>query len=208
MTEFESKIYEVIASSNGIKGSEIASALQVDKKEVNSILSKSAALKALVRQDNDYRWHLIAAKKGTGEVVNSPKPDDELHRLCNYYLQCISLESSGSVSQFLHSKYEASYIVLSDLKIEPQKDIAALNLLQKINANKDKRAYLGYPISIYTIHSNKGSFQKIAPVFLFPIEYNGGTVEISWVPCVNMEVIRGYCGGKGHVLLSLEDVLY
>ena len=202
MTEFESKIYEVIASSNGIKGSEIASALQVDKKEVNSILSKSAALKALVRQDNDYRWHLIAAKKGTGEVVNTPKPDDELHRLCNYYLQCISLESSGSVSQFLHSKYEASYIVLSDLKIEPQKDIAALNLLQKINANKDKRAYLGYPISIYTIHSNKGSFQKIAPVFLFPIEYNGGTVEISWVPCVNMEVIRGYCGGKGEALAN------
>ena len=48
MTEFETKIYNIIASSNGIKGSEIAKNLQVDKKEVNSALANSYALKALV----------------------------------------------------------------------------------------------------------------------------------------------------------------
>ena len=202
MTEFENKIYEVISSANGIKGAEIAKVLQVDKKEVNSALSKSTALKALVKQDNDYRWHLLAGKTRAGDAVAKPKPDERLHRLCNYYLQCISLEASGSVSQFLSSKYDQCYVVLSGLKIDPQKDTDALNLLKKINDNKDKKAYLGYPIRIYTIHSNKGSFQRIAPVFLFPVEYNGGTVEISWVPCVNMEVIKGYCGGKGDALAN------
>ena len=201
MTDFESKIYEVIASSDGIKGSEIAKALQVDKKEVNSTLSKSASLKALVKQDNNFKWHLLAAKKAAGKAVAKPKPDEDLRRLCNYYLQCISLEASGSVSQFLLS-YDPSYVVLNGLKIDPQKDLAALNLLQKINANKEKKAYLGYPIRIFTIRSNKGSFQKIAPVFLFPVEYNGGSLEISWIPCVNMEVIRGYCGSKGEALAN------
>ena len=201
MTDFESKIYEVIASSDGVKGSEIAKALQVDKKEVNSTLSKSASLKALVKQDNNFKWHLLAAKKAAAEAVAKPKPDEDLRRLCNYYLQCISLEASGSVSQFLLS-YDPSYVVLNSLKIDPQKDLAALNLLQKINAKKEKKAYLGYPIRIFTIRSNKGSFQKIAPVFLFPIEYNGGSLEISWIPCVNMEVIRGYCGGKGEALAN------
>ena len=202
MTELEKKIYEVIAASNGIKGAEIAKALQLDKKEVNSTLSRSAALKALVKQGNDYKWYLISGTSSGMGTKSLPKPDEDLRRLCSYYLQCISLEASGSVSQFLRSKFDPNYVVLNGLRIDPQRDLAALNLLQRINANRDKKAYLGYPVRIYTIRSNKGSFQMIAPVFLFPVEYNGGSVDVSWVPCINMEVIKGYCGGKGEALVN------
>ena len=202
MTALESKIYKVIAASHGIKGAEIANKLQMDKKEVNSTLSKSSALKALVKQENDYKWYLIAHNSVGVSNGYVPKPDEELHRLCNYYLQCISLEASGSVSHFLKSKFEPGYVVLNGLKIDPKLDLPALNLLQKINADKDKKAYLGYPVRIYTLHGKNGPFKKIAPVFLFPIEYTGGMVEISWVPCVNQEVIRGYCGGKGDTLAN------
>lgn len=202
MTDFETKIYDVIASSNGIKGAEIAKALQVDKKEVNSTLSRSVALKALVKQDNDYRWHLIAAKKAKISSVTEPKPDEDLRKLCNYYLQCISLEASGSVSQYLINNFSPNYVVLNGLEIDPQKDVAALDLLQRINAKRDKKAYVGYPVRIYTIHGKNGPFQKIAPVFLFPIEYIGGKAEVSWTPCINMEVIRGFCGGKSETLAN------
>ena len=39
MNNFEQKIYKIIAESNGIKGSEIAKKLDVDKKEVNSLFA-------------------------------------------------------------------------------------------------------------------------------------------------------------------------
>lgn len=202
MTEFETKIYNIIASFNGIKGSEIAKNLQVDKKEVNSALANSYALKALVKQDNEYRWHLISAKKAEEANDTKPEPDEDLRKLCNYYLQCISLEASGSVSQYLTSIYDLSYVVLNGLNIDSQKDLSAVNLLKKINAKKDKKAYMGYPVRIYTLYGKNGPFQKIAPVFLFPIEYTNGKVEVSWIPCINMEVIKGYCGGKGEALAN------
>ena len=113
MTALESKIYKVIAASHGIKGAEIANKLQMDKKEVNSTLSKSSALKALVKQENDYKWYLIAHNSVGVSNGYVPKPDEELHRLCNYYLQCISLEASGSVSHFLKSHFWVSILQCS-----------------------------------------------------------------------------------------------
>ena len=58
MNDFEKKIFDVIARSKGVKGAEIANNLGVDKKLVNSTLSNSAALKAVVKQQSDFRWYL------------------------------------------------------------------------------------------------------------------------------------------------------
>ena len=197
MTDFEKNIYNAIASSNGIKGAEIAKLLHVEKKQVNSTLSRSSALKAVVKQGSDYKWYLIADNKPKNSGKIAPKPDEDLQKLCNYYLQCISLESSSSVSQFLSSKYDYKYAILNDLKIDSGKDTEAISLLNRIASNREKKAYLGYPIRIFTVFGKGGvPYKKIAPVFLFPIEYVGGNAEVSWIPTINMEVIRGYCGGS------------
>lgn len=212
MTDFEKNIYNAIASSNGIKGAEIAKLLHVEKKQVNSTLSRSSALKAVVKQGSDYKWYLIADNKPKNRGKIAPKPDEDLQKLCNYYLQCISLESSSSVSQFLSSKYDYKYAILNDLKIDSGKDTEAISLLNRIASNREKKAYLGYPIRIFTVFGKGGvPYKKIAPVFLFPIEYVGGNAEVSWIPTINMEVIRGYCGGSEdslvNELVSLETEL-
>jgi len=197
MTDFEKNVYQVIANSNGIKGSEIAAKLGVEKRTVNSILANSIALKAVVKQESDFKWYLIntqrAGSKKTADATQ-PKPDEDLRKLCYYYLNCISLESSSSVSQFLTSKYSLKYEVLNGLCLDSDYDQAALSLLKKISSNRDSKAYLGYPVRIYTIYGKDGTaYQKIAPIFLFPVEYNGGRAEISWLPSINMEVLKGFC---------------
>ena len=132
-------------------------------------------------------------------------PDKDLHNLCNYYLNCLALEASSSVSQFLTSNFSLQYAVLNGLGIDDDRDLEAKNLLSKISSNRDAKAYLGYPVRIYTIHSTKGSFKKIAPIFLFPVDYMAGKVEISWLPAINMEVIKGYANA-GSDALAVELV--
>lgn len=212
MTALEKQIYEIIAKSNGIKGSDIADALQLDKKAVNSTLSQSNALRAVVKQESNYKWYLISSGKSGGNAMPTPEPDEDLKKLCSYYLQCISLESSSSVSQFLESKFDKEYVVLNGLGINVQTDSEALSLLAKTSANRDKKAYLGYPVRIYTIYGKGGiPYKKIAPVFLFHVDYTNGIVEISWVPSINMEVLKGYCVGSSDTLanelVSLETEL-
>ena len=203
MTTLERQIYEIIAKANGIKGAEIARILQLDKKAVNSTLSQSSALKALVKQNADYKWYLIVSGKNEITEKDAPEPDNDLSKLCSYYLQCITLEASSSVSQFLESKYDKEYSVLSGLEINANKDTSAIALLNRIVGDKDKKAYLGYPIMIFTIYGKGGiPYKRIAPVFLFPVDYPGGDVEISWVPSINMEVLKQFCTGSTETLAN------
>lgn len=195
MTDLENRIYKEIANANGIKGSEIAARLGVEKGLVNSVLYSSYALKALVRQDRStYKWYVIAnSSHSSVKQVSLPEPDKDLRDICNYYLSCLSMESGSSVSQFLKSNYSLRYAPLNGLGINPEVDHSAILLLNKINVNRDSKAYLGYPIRIYTVYGKGGiPYSKIAPVFLFPVDYTGGKVTISWVPSVNMEVLKGY----------------
>ncbi len=196
MKDLENKIYSAILNANGIKGSEIAANLGLEKKIINSTLSNSAALKALVHQDvATYKWFVISqpATPTGGHPSVVPTPDKDLKNICNYYLNCLSLESSSSVSQFLSSKYGLQYALLNGLEVNSDRDDEAVSLLNKINSNRNSKAYLGYPVRIYSIFSKAGAeYKKIAPIFLFPVEYSGGQVSINWMPSVNMEVLKGY----------------
>ena len=69
MTTLEKQIYEIISKANGIKGSDIANALQLDKRTVNSTLSQSHALKAVVKQESDYKWYLISSGKSNSKMA-------------------------------------------------------------------------------------------------------------------------------------------
>lgn len=204
------QIYAVIASSkDGIKGSEIASKLGVAKPIVNSLLSKDPSLKALVMQTQDFKWHLLHSNPTPGGKL--PEPDKTLNALCNYYLECISRESSNKVFAYLTSQFSLDYSVLSDLSIDPERDQDAIKLLNKINSDKAMVAYLGYPIRISTFSSPKGTFRTVAPVFMLPVDYTGGQVTIAPSPKLNMEIIEKYCGIHGESaaieLLHLETEL-
>ncbi|OQB20467.1 MAG: RecBCD enzyme subunit RecD [Firmicutes bacterium ADurb.Bin182] len=203
MTDFEKNIYQIIADTNGIKGSEIAAKLGVEKRTVNSTLANSTTLKAVVKQESDFKWYLINTQRtGSKKTVTAPpKPDEDLRKHCYYYLNCLSLESSSSVSQFLTSKFSLQYEVLNGLGLDSDNDKAALSLLYNISSSRDFKAYLGYPVRIFTIFGKDGTaYQKIAPVFLFPVEYNGGHAEISWLPSINMEVLKAFCDNNSNSL--------
>ena len=123
MTELEKKIFEAVsANRNGLKGKEIANIIGEERSKVNSVLSTSIDLKALVVQGADYRWRVIGTtgQTTTAEPGAAPRPDPDLHNICSYYLNCITLESSNSVSQFLTSRYQLNYAQIKGLKIDPQ----------------------------------------------------------------------------------------
>lgn len=195
MNELETKIYEVIGRNNGITGAAIAKILGTEAKVVNSSLYKSDTLKALVYQTQDYKWRVIGKKLNPGQ--KAPEPDAQLSALCKYYLECISLESSNNVSQFLTSNFALNYAVLSRLGIDPVADEDAIELLHRINGNKTLVAYLGYPICIYSFARRNEQFRRIAPVFLFPVDYHGGKITIDWNPKINMEIINRFSWNSG-----------
>lgn len=195
--------------ANGIKGADIALKIGIDKRVVNSTLANSKTLKAFVRQGPDFKWYVIdnQSPDRMNANQNPVQPDEDLKNLCNYYINCISMESSSSVAQFLTSNHSLKYAVLSGIGLEADRDQEALNLLNRISTNRDAKAYLGYPVRVYTLYSNRNgnAYQNIAPVFLFPVEYAAGNMEISWRPSINMEVLKGYCG-KNLDSLSVELV--
>lgn len=205
MTSLETHIYQIISAANGIKGADIAAKIGIKKETVNSTLANSVALKAVVYQDNLFMWYTKGKSFKNQATTNAPIPDKDLRNLCNYYLSCLALEASSSVSQWLTSNYDLRYTVLNGLEVNDDKDQNAKTLLNRIRSNKDAKAYLGYPVRIYTIHSAKGSFRKIAPVFLFPVDYTSGKVEISWLPAINMEIVKGYAN-SGSDALAVELV--
>lgn len=205
MTNLEEQIYQIISASNGIKGADIAAKIGEEKRIVNSNLANSAALKAVVYQDENYRWHVRSKNSDKKSVtVNVPTPDKDLRNLCNYYLSCLALEKYNSVSQWLTSWYDLQYAVLNGLIIDDEKDIEAKNLLSRINSDRDSKAYLGYPVQIYTIHSANGEHKRIAPIFLFPVDYTAGKVEISWSPAINKEIVERY-GYAGPDAVAIES---
>ena len=76
--------------------------------------------------------------------------NDLLKNLCDYYLNCISLESGNTISQPLSGRGKLQYIPVSGLEINPELDRSLTAFLIGINMSKDLKAYLGYPIRIYT----------------------------------------------------------
>ena len=168
-------ILNLIKTSNGLKASEIAQKLNLDKNEVKAVLLTD--LKDLCYQDTRYKWYF---HQDDSSVVNNKKNvDTKLSNLCRYYLNCLNIEDNNSISEFLSSNYSLKYIELKNLDISSEKNIDAVNFLHKTlsTPNKNMVTYVGYPVMVEKIFSSKTnkSYLKVAPVFLFPVEYNAGS---------------------------------
>lgn len=185
-------ILNLIKTSNGLKASEIAQKLNLDKNEVKAVLLTD--LKDLCYQDTRYKWYF---HQDDSSVVNNKKNvDTKLSNLCRYYLNCLNIEDNNSISEFLSSNYSLKYIELKNLDISSEKNIDAVNFLHKTlsTPNKNMVTYVGYPVMVEKIFSSKTnkSYLKVAPVFLFPVEYNAGEINVSSIPSINKEVIKQY----------------
>ncbi len=199
MTVTEKEILNLISAANGIKASDIAVALNMDYNAVKSILYSSESLKPFISiNPQNYKWYAVQEKA----VENFVPTDTYLSRICNYYLNCLSLESGNSVSQMLRGEKEPKYVPLNSFSVSTDDNPGAAVLLKRTHENRDLRAYLGYPVRIYTAVDKNGSrYKRIAPVFLFPVEYSGGVVSTSRIPSINMEVLKCFCDNNKDALV-------
>ncbi len=55
----ERAVYSLISGNDGLKAKDIASALNLDRSEVNRLLFSSPLMHELCVQDSDYRWHAL-----------------------------------------------------------------------------------------------------------------------------------------------------
>ena len=183
----QEQIIEIIKRSNGISAKEIAEKLNVDRATINHYLYSD--LKGTCLQDSSYRWYIRGRESiSTTQVA---KIDKTLSNLCHYYLDCISFEGGTNVSVFTQDQ-NPEYCELTSIKKE---DFSNDTLTFIANAStKEKCMWIGYPITIIPIYSTKNNryYYKVAPVFLFSLEYNNGNITIDSIPSINSEIARSY----------------
>lgn len=210
MNELENKVLKVISAKPGVRTKDIAQSIGCDHKELFSVLYGS--LKNFCYQDTSYRWYLNPSQDTTD--LNEPvrQPDKLLVSLCNYYLNCLSLEDSNGISALLNSKQALQFAELTSLSVDSTDDRIA-HLIRKVSSERNLTAYVGYPVLIEEMYSSnaKHSFLKVAPVFLYPIDISGGAVSTFPIPHVNMEVIKQYSSrdinAQVYDLVDLENEL-
>jgi len=179
MTELDSRIIQALEARPGQKAGQIAVALGVDRQLVNSALY--GRLKGQVQQDKGYRWYL----KGVSgidkrEEEGLKRLDTPLAKLCRYYLDCLSHDDVGGVSEFASSLHsQPSYVELASLPmfdeagIDPFGSEGGWQLLGKVRRDRNRQViFLGYPVRLNLIRSRKSNWEgfKVEPLLLFPFQ--------------------------------------
>ncbi len=178
MSDLAHQVAAIVAENPGLRAREIAKRLGVDRKIVNACLY--GELKANFRQDNRYCWYPIGHPDvddiGKGEKVQQETP---LAQLCGYYLDCLSHDDLGGISEFASSKFgDPNYVELRSLPMfdETEEDPFALEqgqrLLSKIRRDRNRQTlFLGYPVRLNLIRSKKGwEGLMVEPILLFPFK--------------------------------------
>lgn len=205
-SQLQQSILTLLGQSNGIKASEIAQRLNLNKDSIVKILTNE--LKDVCYQDTTYKWYLKTQKNPN--ITKVENADESLSNLCKYYLNCLNIENNNSVSEFLISKYSLKYAELKNLNLSDKKNNQALEFLHKkmSGPNKNVVAYVGYPVMIKKIYSSKNNdlYFKVIPVLLFPIEYITGEINVSNVPSINREIIKQYSTQSSEDNITYEMV--
>lgn len=189
-----------------LKAQEIAQALGMDRKSVNSILYSQ--LRGKVVQDSAYRWRLAetAGVDGHQQPPGSHVVDTPLARLCRYYLDCLSYELDNGVSLFASSKFndldyfDPGLASLDETLAGGLQHEGLQPLLRKLNRDRNRTTLiLGYPIRLRSWRSRNGETgYMVEPVMLFmlqgaPRELSSATFEV--LPTVNTEFLKHFAQG-------------
>jgi len=176
ITPLPDLILAALEKRPGQKTSELATALGVERRDINHHLSHTLAGKVV--QDFTYRWrlhnHATSTTEGTGKPV---APISELGRLSRYYLECIGQDLDAGVSVFAASQYGAPDY--AELPALPMPGIGGNwwnapgveRVLSKVKADRNKlMAWLGYPVRLREHRTPKWHGYFVEPVLLWPIE--------------------------------------
>lgn len=172
-------ILDVIKAKPGQKAKDIAAQLGIDRQLVNSALY--GRLKGRVQQDKAYRWFPKGSSGIDKRQEEGPgRLDTPLAKLCRYYLDCLSHDDVGGVSEFASSMYgQPSYLELASLPmfdetaIDPFESEIGRQLLGRVRRDRNRQAILlGYPVRLNLIRSRKSNWEgfKVEPILLFPFQ--------------------------------------
>jgi very-short-patch-repair endonuclease len=179
MTDLDNRIIEMLEHNPGQKAAQIASTLGVERQLVNSALY--GRLTGRVRQDKSYRWYLRGSSGIDKHENKGPaRSDTPLAKLCRYYLDCLSHDDVGGVSEFASSKDgQPAYVELPSLPMldedddDPFSSEAGRQLLARIRRDRNRQAvFLGYPVRLNLIRSRRTNWEgfKVEPLLLFPFQ--------------------------------------
>ncbi|NJL32111.1 MAG: winged helix-turn-helix domain-containing protein [Phycisphaerales bacterium] len=176
MNNLDERILNAIQAKPGQKAKDIAAQLGIDRQLVNSALW--GRLKGRVQQDKAYRWY----PKGSSGIDNREpnRLDTPLAKICRYYLDCLSHDDVGGVSEFASSMYgPPGYVELASLPMfdqtgmDPFDSEGGRKLLRRVRSDKNRQAiFLGYPVRLNSIRSRKSNWVglKVEPILLFPFQ--------------------------------------
>ncbi len=212
----ENKIIDFLKENPGSRARGISSALDIDKKFINSALY--GKLKNECVQDEKYCWFL----KDNAPVDKKDEPvvsnKTALSSLCNYYLSCLG-QDEGGISVFADSKFDLDYVELESLPLYDSVSMfeneEAQKLLGRIRRDRNKsEMYFGYPTTIKKVKSRKNGqeYQLVEPIILFPIETSDGSNRIGQgFPIFNLSVLKRFTNSEReqvmNELMQLEDEL-
>jgi very-short-patch-repair endonuclease len=217
MNNLEREVLEAIRTKPGQKATHVAAQLGIDRRLVNSALY--GPLKGKVRQDKTYRWY---PKDAPGVPEREDKVREQLNtplaRLCRYYLDCLSHDDLGGVSEFAASKYgDPNYVELRALPMfdedadDPFDTEAGRKLLGRIRRDRNRQTiFLGYPVRLNLIHSRKGwEGFMVEPLLLFSFQeteskYGKPTITDD-LPQINFRALRAM--SHAHETSLLEEAI-
>ncbi|MCA9229718.1 MAG: AAA family ATPase, partial [Planctomycetales bacterium] len=206
------RILSALEAQPGQRGSDLASRLGVDRKEVNRCLAHELA--GRVVQDSGYRWSL---RHGSG--VQTPVAQTagtsltELARLCRYYLECIGNDTGEGVSVFAASKFgEPEYTELPALPVLDPTDAwwnspGVQRVLGNVRADRGNLvAWLGYPVRLREHRTAKWRGFFVEPVMLWAIELPEQPGDLPRIvddlPVPNFSVLRSMAMGDASAVVE------
>lgn len=177
----DEQIAEILKTHPGLKGREIADKLGLDKRTVNSCLSRFRG-KLFAQDGGSYRWRLRdpgtehPAKGAVAPPLPAP-PQTSLAKLCRYYLDCISQESELDISVFASGRFGLDYVELSSMPLVTEDASVfeaepAKRLLNRTRRDRSRLViYLGYPVRLRHLRGRNGwEGFKVEPVCLWTFQ--------------------------------------
>ena len=202
------QILEMLGSGTGLKASQIAKQLGVDRKRVNAVLY--GPLKGKVLQDKSYRWHVAESTKSEPitPTISADAPETILSKVCRYYLECLSFDNEQGVSTFADGQYDLDYAELHKLPLDEESSTSIFvapevsKLVGKMKKERFKKTlYLGYPTSIHSFTARSGvRYKMVEPVMIFPMEVE--SAEGSATPKFQLQYPQFNFKAMGNLLQS------
>ena len=135
-------------------------------------------------------------------IPNEEVADPKLNCLCKYYLNCLALENTNSVSVTkLVDENNPRYLEINTPYINGTNKEEIIGFITK-NTRERKTVFVGYPVMV--------SNDKVSPLLLFQVTADYGIVDMSTTPIVNKAIVDMYIGDteeQMQELLFLEEQL-